>query len=109
MGWPRRSTVTYSVVMNRSNTSRSSPGSVAVMAGNLLLVARVARQEYARGLARHHHSRLHRHRLAPGRDLKYGFRGIKARQRLEVLDRREDEQDGPARVRGQGTRRGEPA
>src|SRR4051794_24679839 len=107
MGWPRRSTVTYSVVMNRSKTSRSSPGSVAVMAGNLLLVARVARQEHARGLARHHHSRLHRHHLAPARELKQGVRGVKARQLLEVLDRREDEQDVAVRVRGQGTRRGE--
>src|SRR5919204_6541967 len=67
MGCPRRSIVTYSVVIDRSKTSSSRSGRAAVIAvyGTSALVAGLARQHHARHLPGHDDARLDGHDLAP--------------------------------------------
>src|SRR3954451_472911 len=110
IGWPRPSTVTYSVVMNLSKTAQTSGGSVAVIRrGNLLLIARLAGQDHAGRLARSDDLRFHGLDVAASRERKELGGGGERRQLLEVLDRGKHEQDVSLAVRVERRLRREPA
>ena len=87
---------------------RGRPAATVLRAAHVL-VARLAGQQDARRLARHDDPRLHGHDLAAAGVLEQRVGGGERRELLEVLDRREDEQDLAALVGVERALRREPA
>src|SRR2546421_334816 len=111
IGWRPSPTVTYSVVMNRRKTSRSSAGRVLVTTENYRSsrVAGLARQHDPPRLALAHHPRQDRRRLPPPRRRQRLLGAAEGEQRLELLDRREDQLQIPGAMGVERGRRLEPA